>query len=185
MGPGVFLSVSLPFFLSLRLILWSVETRSAHSLAQASKTLSRRRTVPSLPREGTRCLLEQREPCIKDFIGFLCKPRNISLFLFLFHFLIFNSGPPGSSPLKDLNRTSWRRDEEKVIDFVSLGSKVNADSDFNHKIKRRLLLGRKVMTNLDSILKSRDITLPAKICLVKAMVFPVVMYGCELDHKES
>ena len=78
--------------------------RCAHSPAWASKALSRRCTVPSTPREGTRCLLEQREPCIKDFIGFLCKPRNISLFLFLFHFLIFNSGPPGSSPLKDPNK---------------------------------------------------------------------------------
>ena len=159
--------------------------RCAHSPAWASKALSRRCTVPSTPREGTRCLLEQREPCIKDFIGFLCKPRNISLFLFLFHFLIFNSGPPGSSPLKDLNRTSWRRDEEKVIDFVSLGSKVNADSDFNHKIKRQLLLQRKTMTNLSSILKSRDITLPTKVNVVKVIVFPVVMYGCELDHREG
>ena len=68
---------------------------------------------------------------------------------------------------------------ETVIDFVFLGSKITADDDCSHKIKRRLLLGRKAMTNLDSILKSRDITLPTKVCLVKAMVFPVVMYGCE------
>ena len=65
------------------------------------------------------------------------------------------------------------------------GSKVTADGDFSHEIKKCLLLGRKVMTNLDSILKSRDITLPTKVCLVKAMVFPVIMYGCELDYKES
>ena len=69
--------------------------------------------------------------------------------------------------------------------FILGGSKITADGDCSHKIKRRLLLGRKVMTNLDSILKSRDITLPTKVCLVKAMVFPVVMYGCELDCEEG
>ena len=68
---------------------------------------------------------------------------------------------------------------ETVIDFIFLGSKITADGDCSHKIKRWLLLGRKAMTNLDSILKSRDITLPTKVLLVKAMVFPVVMYGCE------
>ena len=75
--------------------------------------------------------------------------------------------------------TSWQIDEETVADFVFLGSKITADGDCSHEIKRRLLLGRKVMTNLDSILRSRDITLPTKVRLVKAMVFPVVMYGCE------
>ena len=68
---------------------------------------------------------------------------------------------------------------ETVTDFILGGSKITADGDCSHEIKRCLLLGRKVMTNLDTILKSRDITLPAKVCLVKAMVFPVVMYGCE------
>ena len=68
---------------------------------------------------------------------------------------------------------------ETVIGFIFLGSKITADGDCSHEIKRLMLLGRKVMTNLDSILKSRDITLPTKICLAKAMVFPVVMYGCE------
>ena len=68
---------------------------------------------------------------------------------------------------------------ETVSDFISLGSKITADGDCSHEIKRRLLLGRKVMTNLDNMLKSRDITLPTKVRLVKAMVFPVVMYGCE------
>ena len=68
---------------------------------------------------------------------------------------------------------------ESVSDFIVGGSKITADGDCSHEIKRRLLLGRKVMTNLDSIFKSRDITLPTKVCLVKAMVFPVVMYGCE------
>ena len=78
--------------------------------------------------------------------------------------------------------TSWQivgETIETVTDFILGGSKITADSDCNHEIKRRLLLGRKVMTSLDSILKSRDITLPTKVCLVKAMVFPVVMYGCE------
>ena len=78
--------------------------------------------------------------------------------------------------------TSWQVDGETVetmTDFIFLGSKITADGDCSHEIKRRLLLRRKVMTNLESILKSRDITLPKKVCVVKAMVFPVVMYGCE------
>ena len=78
--------------------------------------------------------------------------------------------------------TSWQivgQTVETVADFIFLGSKITADGDCSHEIKRRLLLGRKVMTNLDSILKSRDITLSTKVCLVKAMIFPVVMYGCE------
>ena len=83
--------------------------------------------------------------------------------------------------------TSWQIDGETmetVTDFILGGPKITADGDCGHEIKRRLLLGRKVMTNLDSILKSRDITLPTKVHLVKVMVFPVVMYGCE-DYKES
>ena len=82
-----------------------------------------------------------------------------------------------SSPI-----TSWQIDGETmetVTDFIFLGSEITADSDCSHGIKRHLLLGRKAMTNLDSVLKSRDITLPAEVHLVKAMVFPVVMYGCE------
>ena len=78
--------------------------------------------------------------------------------------------------------TSWEIDGETVetvVDFILGGSKITADGDCSHEIKRRLLLGRKVMTNLDSILKSRDITLSTKVCLVKTMVFPVVKYGCE------
>ena len=88
-----------------------------------------------------------------------------------------------SSPI-----TSWEIDgetEETVADFIFGGSKITADGDCRHEIKRRLLLGRKIMTNLDSILKSRDITLPTKVCLVKAMVFPVVMHGCKLVYEES
>ena len=79
--------------------------------------------------------------------------------------------------------TSWEIDGETVetvSDFIFLGSKITADGDCSQEIKRCLLLGSKVMTNLDSILKSRDITLPTKVCLVKAMIFPVVMYGCEI-----
>ena len=84
--------------------------------------------------------------------------------------------------------TSWEIDGETVetvSDFTFLGSKITADGDCSHDIKRRLLLGRKVMTNLDSIFKSRDITLPTKVRVVKAMVFPIVMYGCELDCEEG
>jgi len=82
-----------------------------------------------------------------------------------------------SSPI-----TSWQIDGETmqtVRDFIFLGSKITADSDCSHEVKRHLLLGRKAMANLDSILKSRDVILPTKVCLVKALVFPVVMYGCE------
>ena len=78
--------------------------------------------------------------------------------------------------------TSWEIDGETVetvTGFILGGSKITADGDYSHEIKRHVLLGRKVMTNIDSIFKSRDITLPTKVCLVKAMVFPVVMYGCE------
>ena len=88
-----------------------------------------------------------------------------------------------SSPI-----TLWQIDGktvETVSDFIFRGSKITADGDRSHEIKRHLLLGRKVMTNLDSILKSRDITLSTKVRLVKAIVFPVVMDGCELDYKES
>ena len=83
----------------------------------------------------------------------------------------------GSGPI-----TSWQTDGETVetvVNFILGGSRITADGDCSHEIKRCLLLGRKVMTNLDSLLKSRDITLSTKVCLVKAMVFPVVMYGCE------
>ena len=85
-----------------------------------------------------------------------------------------------SSPI-----TSWEIDGETVSDFIFGGSKITADGDCSYEIKRHLLLERKIMTNLDSILKSRDLTLPTKVHLVKAMVFPVVMYGCEMDCEES
>ena len=75
--------------------------------------------------------------------------------------------------------TSWQIDGETVADFIFLGSKITADGDCSHEIKRCILLGRNAMTNLDSILKSKDITLPTEVCVVQAVVFPVVMYGCE------
>ena len=81
--------------------------------------------------------------------------------------------------------TSWEIDVETVSDFVFLASKITTDGDCSHEIKRRLLLGRKVMANLDSIFKSRDLTLPTNVRLVKAMVFPVVMYGCESWTEEG
>ena len=80
---------------------------------------------------------------------------------------------------------TWQIDWETVADFIFLGPKITADGDCSREIKRRLLLGRKIMTNLDNILKSRDITLPTKVRLVRAMVFPFIMYGCELDYNES
>ena len=95
--------------------------------------------------------------------------KNVDLKLNIQKTKIMASGP----------NTSWQIDGETVAYFIFLGSKINEDGDCSHEIKRHLLLGRKVMTNLDSILKSRDITLPTKVWLVKAMVFPVVMYGCE------
>ena len=104
--------------------------------------------------------------------------ENVGLKLNIQEMKIMASGPI----------TSWEIDGEAVetvSDFVFWGSKITADGDCSHEIKRCLLLGRKVMTNLNSIFKSRDITLPTKVHLVKAMVFPVVMYGCELDCEES
>ena len=90
--------------------------------------------------------------------------------------------------LPKLFATSWQIDgetTEMVTDFIFLGSKITADGDYSHEIKRYLLLGRKTMTNLDSVLKSRDITLPTQVYLVKAIVFPVVMYGCESWTKKK
>ena len=97
------------------------------------------------------------------------KSKNVGLKLNIQKTKIMASGPI----------TSWQIAGETVADFILGGSKITADGDCSHEIKRRLPLGRKVMTNLDSIFKSRDITLPTKVCLVKVMIFPVVMYGCE------
>ena len=99
--------------------------------------------------------------------------EKVGLMLHIQKTMIMASGPI----------TSWQIDGETVADFIFLGSKITADGDCSHEMKRQLLLGRKVMANLDSILKSRDITLPTKVHLVKAMVFPVVMYGCAAAAK--
>ena len=98
--------------------------------------------------------------------------KKVGLKLKIHKTKIMGSGP---ITLREIDRETI----ESVADFIFGGSKITADADFSHEIKRRLLLGRKVMTNLDSILKSSDITLPTKVRLVKAMVFPVVMYGCD------
>ena len=117
-------------------------------------------------------------PWLIVFLFLLCNfqismMRASCLYGKLFKFRIFYFSSIG--PI-----TSWEIGGETMeTDFIFLGSKITADGDCSHEIKRHLLLGRKVMTNLDSVLKSRDITLPTKVCLVKVMVFPVVMYGCE------
>ena len=117
--------------------------------------------------------LWQKEEELKCFLMKVKeKSEKVSLKLNIQKTKIMASGPI----------TSWEIEGEtveKVTDFIFLGSKITADGDFSHEIKRHLLLGRKVMSNLDRILKNRDITLPTNICLVKAVVFPVVMYGCE------
>ena len=114
-------------------------------------------------------LMAESEEELKSLLKVKEESEKVSLKLNIQKTKIMASGPI----------TSWQIDVETVRDFILLGSKITADGDCNHEIKRGLLLGRKVMTNLDSILKSRDITLPTKVCLVKAMVFPVVVYGCE------
>ena len=108
-------------------------------------------------------------PCIKPLDESESGEEKVGLKLNIQKMKIMASGPI----------TSWEIDGEIVSDFIFLGSKITADGDCSHEIRRRLLLGRKVMTNLGSIFKSRDITLPTKVRLVKAMVFPVVMYGYE------
>ena len=117
--------------------------------------------------------MAESEEELKSFLMKVKKEsENVGLKLSIQKTKIIASGPI----------TSWQIDGETVetvADFIFLGSKITADGDCSHDIKRRLLLGRKVMTNLESIFTSRDITLPTKVCLVKAMVFPVVMYGCE------
>ena len=119
--------------------------------------------------DDTTLMAESKEELKSLLIKVKDESENVGLKLNIQKTKIMASGPI----------TSWQIDEETVSDFIFWGSKITADGDCSHEIKRCLLLGRKVMTNLDSILKSRDITLPTKVCLVKAMVFPVVMYGCE------
>ena len=114
-------------------------------------------------------LMAESEEELKNLLKIKEESEKIGLKLNIQKAKIMASGPI----------TSWEIDGETMSDFLGEGSKITADGDCSHEIKRCLLLGRKVMTNLDSILKSRDISLPPKIHLVKAMVFPVVMYGCE------
>ena len=114
-------------------------------------------------------LMAESEEELKSLLKVKEESEKVSLKLNIQKTKIMASGPI----------TSWQIDVETVRDFILLGSKITADGDCNHEIKRGLLLGRKVMTNLDSIIKSRDITLPIKVRLVKAMIFPVVTYGCK------
>ena len=114
-------------------------------------------------------LMEESEEELKSFLKVKEESEKFGLKLNIQKMKIMVSG----------SITSWETEGETVSDFIFLGSKITTDGDCSHEIKRRLLLERKVMTNLDSIFKSRNITLPTKVHLVKAMVFPVVMYGCE------
>ena len=130
------------------------------------------RNINNLRYADDTTLMAESEEELKSFLKVKEESEKVDL-----KFNIQKTKIMASSPI-----TSWQIDRETVqavTDFIFLGSKITADGDYSHEIKRCLLLGWKVMTNLDSILKSRDITLPTKVCLVKAMVFPVVMYGCE------
>ena len=119
--------------------------------------------------DDTTLMAESKEELKSLFVKVKEKSEKVGLKLNVRKTKIMASGPI----------TLWETDGKTVADFIFLGSKITVDGDCSHEVKRCLLLGRKVMTNLDSILKSRDITLPTKVCLVKAMVFPVVVYGCE------
>ena len=120
-------------------------------------------------------LMAENEEELKSLLKVKEESEKVGLNLNIQKMKIMASGPI----------TPWEIDGETVSDFILGGSKITADGDCSHEVKRHLLLGRKVMTNLDSIFKSRDITLPTKVRLVKATVFPVVMYGCELDCEEG
>ena len=140
--------------------------------AQAGIKIARRNTNKLRHADDTTLMAESEEELNKLMMKVKEESEKVGLKLNIQKIKIMASGPI----------TSWEIDRETVetvSDFIFLGSKITADGDCSHEIKRRLLLGRKVMTNIDSILKSIDITLPAKVCLVKAMCFPIVMYGCE------
>ena len=143
--------------------------------AQAGIKIARR-NINNLTYADDTTLMAESEELLKSLLMKVKeKSEKVGLKLNIQKTKIMASGPT----------TSWQIDGETVADFILGGSKITADGDCSHEIKRHLLLGRKVMTNLDSILKNSDITLLTKVRLVKAMVFPVVMYGCELDYKES
>jgi len=146
--------------------------------AQAGIKIARR-TINNLRYADDATLMAESEEELKSLLMKVKEEsEKVGLKLSIQKMKIMASGPI----------TSWQIDGETVetvADFILGGSKITADGDCSHEIKRSLLLGRKVMTNLDSILKSRDITLSTKFCLVKAMVFPVVMYGCESWTIES
>ena len=140
--------------------------------AQAGIKIARRNINKLRYADDTTLMAESEEKLKSLLMKVKVESEKVGLKLSIQKMKILASGPI----------TSWEIDGETVetvSDFIFLGFKITADGDFSHEIKRCLLLGRKVMTKLDSILKSRDITLPTKVCLVKAMVFPVVMYGCE------
>ena len=140
--------------------------------AQAGIKIARRNINNLRYADDTTLMAESKEELKSLLMKVKEESEKVGLKLNIWKTKIMTSGPI----------TSWQIDRETVetvSDFILGGSKITADGDCSHEIKRRLLLGRKVMTNLDSILKSRDITLPTKVRLVKAMVFPVVMYGCE------
>ena len=140
--------------------------------AQAGIKIARRNINNLRYSEDTTLMAESKEELKSLLMKVKEESEEVGLKLNIQKIKILASGPI----------TSWQingETMETVTDFIFLGSKITADGDCSHEIKRRLLLGREIMTNLDSILKSRDITLSAKVCLVKAMVFPVVMYGCE------
>ena len=127
------------------------------------------RNISNLRHEDDTTLMAESEEELKSFLKVKEDREKVGLIFNIPKTKIMASGPIAS----------WQIDGKTVADFIFLGSKFTADGDCSHEIKRHLLLGRKVMTNLDNILKSRDITLQIKVHLVKAMVFPVVMYGCE------
>ena len=142
---------------------------------QARIKMARKNIINLRYADDTTLMAESEEELKSLLMKMKEESENVGLKLNIQKMKIMASGPI----------TSWEIDGETVTDFIFWGSKITADGDCSHEIKRRLLLGRKVMTNLDSIFKSRDITLPTKVRLVKAMVFPAVMYGCELDCEEG
>ena len=137
--------------------------------AQAGINIAGRKTNNLRYADDTTFMAEKEEDLWSLLMKVKEESEKVGLKLNIQKMKIMTSGPI----------ISWQIDGETVAEFIFLGSKITANGDCSHEIKRRLLLGRKVMTNLDSILKSRDITLPTKVRLVKGMVFPVVLYGCE------